>query len=46
MVWQPWMICGLKQDKKDAISKTANDLESSYIENKGNGQFAIKTFAN
>ena len=30
------------QDRQGAIKKTANYLQSSYIENKGNGQFAIK----
>lgn len=30
-----------EKDKVNAISKTANDLQSSYIKNKGNGQFEI-----
>ena len=30
------------QDKQGALKKMANYLQSSYIENKGNGQFAIK----
>lgn len=29
-------------DKQQAIKKTANNLQSSYIENKGSGQFLIK----
>lgn len=31
-----------KQNSEGAIKLSANDLNSSYIENKGNGQFAIK----
>jgi hypothetical protein len=30
-------------DKKDAITKTANWLETSYIENKGNGKFELRS---
>ena len=29
------------QDRQGAIKKMANDLQSAYIQNKGNGQFAI-----
>ncbi len=32
-----------ENDKKDAIKKTANWLETSYIENKGNGTFELKS---
>ncbi len=31
-----------RQDRENAVTKTANDLASSYIENKGNGVFTIK----
>ena len=31
-----------RQDRENATIKTANDLASSYIENKGNGVFTIK----
>lgn len=31
-----------EQDKQDALKKTANYLQTSFIENKGNGQFAIR----
>ena len=31
-----------KQNQQDAIRLSATDLSSSYIENKGNGQFTIK----
>ena len=31
-----------KKDREDAIIMQANDMSSSYIENKGNGQFTIK----
>ena len=31
-----------EKDKQGAIKKVANDLQSSYIENKGNGKFEIR----
>ncbi len=30
------------KDKKDALTYQATDMQTSYIENKGNGQFSIK----
>ena len=31
-----------EKDRQNAVVKTANDLQTSYLENKGNGQFVIR----